>query len=71
MIEIKFNRDRYHEHLKMIDWCRENIDGDNWGWEENVLELDKYRWYVSITFGITQFCFSKEEDAALFALRWV
>jgi hypothetical protein len=64
-INLTFDNRRYHQNEDMAQWCNDNIGKGGW-----IREYDDH-WNVHCTFGTTTYCFYKEEDATLFALRWM
>jgi hypothetical protein len=71
MIEVVFEKDRYHTIGTMERWCAENIGLGGWvygdpdDWEEG-----KRKWAITSIFGRTTFYFKDDEDATMFTLRW-
>ena len=64
MIEFKLDRDtHYHKHIEIGLWCDKHIGA--MGTESDL------RWYRKFAFGTQFYCFEREEDAALFALKWL
>ena len=62
MIEFKLDRDKYyHLYIEISNWCNEQF-GD-------LFTND--RWQQRFAFGTQFMQFEREEDAALFALRWL
>lgn len=60
MTEFKLERDEYyHKHRDIAQWCFEQF-----GYMDD-------RWYQRFAFGTQFMQFEREEDAALFALRWL
>ena len=84
--EITFNRDRYHEHRDMAQWCNDHFGDGCWG------ELDAPRYDFTSRYNTRTgrerwsyvwggqdgqratgfaFQFRNKDDATLFALRWL
>ena len=62
---VNVGRDQYHQLVEICNWCEENIGVGGYyngapGWQ----------WSLSTVFGYSEFSFRREEDAALFILRW-
>ena len=68
MHEIRFGKDRYHQHEEMITWCKANLGPG--GWREPSFERWGDFWGVEINFGNTTFVFEREDLFVLFCLRW-
>lgn len=69
MITYNLNRDYYHLHIEMISWVRDNLGPGGW----RVPDYKRWgdRWGIQISFGHQTWYFVKEEDASLFALKWL
>lgn len=62
--EIQFDKDRYHELEQMISWCRQSIGPGGYLFGDHCV------WQIETVFGTSTFTFKRDQDAALFALRW-
>jgi hypothetical protein len=71
-IEVRFGKDRYHQHKEMIDWCMLNIGEGGWTYDTPKLwaGMDPRIWVIHCTFGNTVFAFKEEKDASMFILKW-
>ena len=70
MIEIVFEKDRYHTIKTMEKWCRENIGVGGWVYADPKDWEEERKWAMSSAFGRTTFYFRDGEDATIFTLRW-
>lgn len=76
MIEVIFDRHRYHEHRDMSQWCQDNFGVGCWGQLDGperygINRTGQERWsYEWNGFGAFKFQFRDEQDAMLFSLRW-
>lgn len=72
MNEITFGKDRYHLHLEMVEWCKDNIGPGQWTYSglNTWKGMGDSIWIVYSMFGNTTFCFREEKHLALFILRW-
>jgi hypothetical protein len=70
MIEIVFEKDRYHTIGTMERWCRENIGVGGWVYADPKDWEEERKWAMSSAFGRTTFYFRDDEDATMFTLRW-
>lgn len=64
MINIEFDKSRYHLLEEMQVWCRENIGAGGY------IYRDHFKWTIETAFGNSTFKFKNEKDATLFALKW-
>ena len=69
---ITFDKDRYHEHVVMENWCSAHFGPGNW-----ISELTprtwrgmQVKWTLHMAFGRATFSFQKPQDLAWFVLRW-
>ena len=69
---IRFGKDRYHQHLEMEQWCKENIGPGGWTQEAAVTRegFGNKIWLIHCMFGNTTFSFKEEKDFMWFKLRW-
>jgi hypothetical protein len=70
MIEVVFEKDRYHTIKTMEKWCRENIGVGGWVYADPKDWEEERKWAMSSAFGRTTFYFRDGEDATMFTLRW-
>jgi hypothetical protein len=70
--EVRFGKDRYHQHLEMTDWCTANIGYGGWTYEtpKDWSGMGTKLWVIHCTFGNTVFAFKEEKDASMFILKW-
>lgn len=66
---IKFDRSRYHQINKMIEWCEKNIGAGNWTRYHANLP-DEHEWDVDQKFGYTTFRFKTAKDYSKFLVKW-
>jgi len=69
MIKVTLNRGYYPKQLEIWNWCEQQY-GPAWTKNE-VGNFECGVWQMSEVFGHQQYTFSNEEDATLFALKWV
>jgi hypothetical protein len=71
-VEVRFGKDRYHQHEEMIKWCKEVIGYGGWSWvtPDSWDRVGGKLWLVHSAFGNTVFAFKEEKDASMFILRW-
>ena len=62
---IDLDKTRYHEREDMIQWCRDNIGRGGY------IPHDYNVWEIDTIFGNSTFRFRNQQDAVLFALRWL
>ena len=69
---ITFEKNRYHQHIEMVEWCREHCGYGRWLAETpiNWLGLEDLNWSVDSMFGNTTFAFRDPKHLTLFLLRW-
>lgn len=72
MHRVFYGRDKYHLHQDMIVWLRANIGPGGWhcGAELSGSDADRWLWFISITFGNSEFEFKNAADAATFKEYW-
>lgn len=64
MIELILDRDQfYHRQDELQDWCTEHFGEQSTGTD--------LRWYRKFAFGTQFYYFKREQDASMFALRWL
>ena len=71
MNTITFDKDRYHQHVEMEQWCRYNIGKGVWCYGHS----DEWRgtdadWRISSMFGQITFSFRKSTALTWFSLNW-
>ena len=71
MIEVVFEKDRYHNIRTMETWCRENIGVGGWVYSDPKDWEEERKWAITSIFGRTTFYFIDDKDATMFTLRWV
>ncbi len=66
LIELQFDKDRYHLQRDMVQWCEQNLGPGGY------TGVDPYTstWSWNSMFGSTFFYFKNERDATLFSLKW-
>lgn len=70
---VTFDKDKYHLHRDMEQWCRDHIGPGQWSyatpktWEG----MGNSRWLMHSMFGRTTFCFKDKRDLTMFLLRWM
>ena len=71
-VEVRFGKDRYHQHLEMTKWCNENIGIGGWSYDapKDWKAMEGCIWVIHCTFGNTVFAFKEVKDASMFILRW-
>lgn len=69
MTKIILNRDYYHLHLEIWNWCKQQY-GPAWTVDKTG-KFSQNSWSMSEVFGHQQYSFDNDEDATLFALKWV
>ena len=68
---ITFDKDKYHLHLIMEQWCRDNIGRGEWtSWKDAPWPGDSTKWVIHSMFGRTTFLFLESVDLTAFKLRW-
>jgi hypothetical protein len=72
MYSVRYGRDRYHQHLEMIDWCRDNIGPGGWNQGRELAGTDAttWKWFISCVFGNVEFDFVNILDANNFEEFW-
>jgi hypothetical protein len=70
-VEVRFGKNRYHQHKEMIDWCSESLGPGGWTYD-TPKDWTAWggQWAIHCTFGNTVFAFKEEKDASMFILRW-
>jgi hypothetical protein len=64
MIQYSLDRDRYyHRQDELLDWCAEHFGEQGIG--------PDLVWGRKFAFGTQFYYFKREEDAIMFALRWL
>lgn len=71
MNSVTFDKNRYHEHPDMVDWCKANIGKGGWC----ALSIDRSLlpdnlWAIEAMFGNTTYSFERREDYELFLAKW-
>ena len=61
--QIHFDKDRYHHVREMVEWCFEHV-GEGY-------HKDSDPWRLITAFGKSSWLFKNQNDATMFALRWV
>lgn len=69
---IRFGKDRYHQHIEMCDWCRDNCGPGKWTSETATtwVGFENLNWLVDSMFGNTTFAFRDPKHLTMFLLRW-
>lgn len=72
MNEITFDKDKYHLHPEMENWCHKNIGPGGWTWGSPTTweGMGNKIWIMHSMFGNTTFSFKEEKHLMLFLLRW-
>lgn len=72
---LVLGREHYHLQRDMEQWCEQNIgknkSNKNWVFNEPKSWEDLGDWCMSSMFGNTFFYFKRDEDAMMFALKWM
>ena len=67
-----FDKDRYHQHREMEQWCHDIIGVGGWTYDTPVTWEgfgDKI-WIMHSMFGRTTFAFKESKHLSWFLLRW-
>jgi len=70
MTKVILNRDYYHLHMEIWNWCKSQF-GPAWILNEAANCFEHGAWQMSEAFGHQHYTFDREEDAVLFTLKWV
>lgn len=72
MNECRFGKDRYHQHIEMSTWCREQIGPGIWAYAtpKSWEGMEPNIWIIHSMFGNTTFAFKESKHLTLFLLRW-
>jgi hypothetical protein len=68
---ITFGKDKYHLHLEMQEWCKQQFGEGKWVGElypKNWTAMPN--WTIHSMFGNTTFAFKDEKQYNWFILRW-
>jgi hypothetical protein len=65
-IDVRLNRDYYHLHQDIGNWCEKHF-----GPVDFFKKNKDVRWYREIMFGYQDFTFNRDEDATFFILKWI
>lgn len=66
MTEIRLDRNYYHLHIQIGQWCEEQF-----GPVDFFTPGNNQRWWRNMAFGYQEYHFAKEADASFFTLYWV
>lgn len=66
MIEVSFDKDKYHLQNKMIEWCRNAFGPEMWCNPKDHTNS----WGWDSAFGHTVYYFKNEQDFVHFSLVW-
>lgn len=64
--QITFDKNRYHQHREMEEWCYAHIGPGGW----RPSPADDGLWSIESMFGMTTFTFQNGRDYTMFLLRW-
>lgn len=71
-LTVTFGKNRYHEHIEMVDWCKKHCGLGQWisNRPNSWVEFENVNWLVDSMFGNTNFYFKDSKHLAMFVLRW-
>jgi hypothetical protein len=69
---IAFDKDRYHQHREMENWCRQYIGEGGWSFDipKTWEGMAGKSWVMHSMFGRTTFAFKEQKDFNWFLLKW-
>ena len=69
LIEFHFGKSRYHDQAEIRQWIEDSFGPGKYGAEAASEGISTWSWETQ--FGNTYYYFVNEEDATMFALRWL
>ena len=66
MNTVRFDKNKFHLHQEMMQWCRDNIGPGSWV----SMYVENGKWAIDIIFGNTTFVFKDPEDMLMFKMIW-